>query len=94
MSDTWPRNVDLGKTLRIDFEVREGLDDHLKEIYVDLKGDGVDGWRYQGPNLVTIRSVHITPKRVGTFKLVLSATSVAGCSDRTGVARLVVVKAS
>jgi len=59
---------------------------------VDLEGDGFDGWRYLGPFVATIRQVLIIPKRVGTFKLVISATSEAGCSDRTGVARMVVVK--
>jgi hypothetical protein len=72
--------------------VREGLDDHLKDLYIDLEGDGVDGWWYRGPNLSTIRTVMITPRRVGTFRLVITATSEAGCLDRTGTTRLVVVK--
>jgi hypothetical protein len=92
VSDVWPKTVKLGELLRIDFEVRQGLDDHVKDLYIDLEGDGVDGWWYQGPNLATIRTVMITPKQVGTFKLVITATSEAGCSDRTGVARMVVVK--
>jgi hypothetical protein len=82
----------LGEALRIDFEVREGIDDPIKDIYVDLEGDGSDGWWYEGPNLATIRSVNIVPKRIGSFKLVITATSVAGCSDRTGTPRLVIVK--
>jgi hypothetical protein len=94
VSDTWPKTVRLGELLRIDFEVREGIDDHVHDLYVDLEGDGVDGWRYHGLHLATIRQVQVMPKRIGTFKLVISATSEAGCSDRTGVARLVIVKGS
>ncbi len=75
----------------VELEVRQGLDDVLREIYVDLEGDGVEGWRYQGPNLVTIRAVRITPRRVGTFRLVVSAVSQAGCQDKTGMTREVVV---
>lgn len=74
--------------------MREGIDDPIKDLYIDLEGDGVDGWWYEGPNLATIRSVHLMPTRIGTFRLVIAATSQAGCSDRTGVARLVVVKGS
>jgi hypothetical protein len=84
----------LGQSLLVNFEIREGLDDHLREVYVDLEGDGVDGWRYQGPNIATIRSVVLTPKRTGTFRLVVSATSQAGCADRTGMPRVVIVKGS
>jgi hypothetical protein len=90
----WPRTVELGKPLRIDFEVREGLDDPLSSLYVDLELDGVDGWWYEGPNLATIRTVSIVPKRVGRYRLSIAATSKAGCFDRTGVNRLVVVTGS
>jgi hypothetical protein len=86
--------VVLGQSVLVAFDVVEGLDDHLKELYVDLEGDGVDGWRFQGPNLASIRAVALKPKRTGTFKLVITATSMAGCSDRTGTPRLVIVKGS
>jgi hypothetical protein len=84
----------FGQSLLVHFDVVEGLDDHLAELYVDLEGDGVDGWRYQGPSLATIRAVGLKPTRTGTFRLVITATSKAGCSDRTGMTRLVIVKGS
>lgn len=65
---------------------------HTNALYIDLEGDGVEGWWYLTPNLSTLRSVRLVPSRKGTFRLVLTSYTKEGCSDRTGLVREVVVR--
>ncbi|MGH7177886.1 MAG: hypothetical protein ACREJC_10930 [Tepidisphaeraceae bacterium] len=65
----------------------------IETILIDLIGDGEPGWQVtldptDGRDL---RAIAVLPPRVGAFNLVVSATDVLGCSDTTGLVRLVTV---
>lgn len=61
-------------------------------ILIDLLGDGLPGWWFDGQNLPSVKMVQIFSPRKGTFRLQITSYTSEGCWDQTGVVREVVVR--
>ena len=85
----WTRTVVLGGTVIVMLAVSSPRP--LAVVSLDLLGDRQPGITIHGDDLRPVRGLAITPTRVGTFQVQVTATDVDGCTDQTGASRPVVV---
>lgn len=85
----WTRTVALGGAVLVTLAVSSPRP--VATVTLDLLGDGLPGVTVRGDDLRDLRGLGIEARRVGTFRVEVSATDTAGCSDRTGAVREVTV---
>jgi len=86
----WPRTATLGGAVVVTLAVSSPRP--VATVTLDLLDDGLPGVTVQlSGNPGGFGALGIVARRAGTFRVDVSATDTAGCSDRTGAVRFVQV---
>lgn len=85
----WTRTVALGGAVVVTLAVSSPRP--VATVTLDLLDDGLPGLTVRGDDLRGLRGLGVEARRAGTFRVEVSATDTAGCTDRTGAVRPVEV---